>query len=155
LFFATALLLLGIVDVLPANVGEVSLYCGIWLSQTCMRTADNHRRRGGNPPLPPTVGGVSKCVVAFDTPPVMTYYCPALIIKGILVVGDLFDSNLLIRQDLLDKIPPTWKPNYTQGRQSFLQLPVTDWSIPSVWLRAWAKSDFLKRLAPDPQTVMR
>ena len=43
----------------------------------------------------------------------------------------------------------------SNGLNSFLKVPPTDWSRPSVWLAAWGRSDSLARLAANPHTESR
>ena len=85
----------------------------------------------------------------------LTYYCPVLIKKSILTVQDLYGLDGRIPAHLLSKIAPTWKVVYEVGLANFMHHQPTDWSPPSVWVGAWAKTDTLKRLAPDPETVTR
>ena len=56
----------------------------------------------------------------------LTYYCPALIQKGILMVKDLYDDDGRIKPSLLSKIAPTWKQIYETGLGNFLRLQPTD-----------------------------
>ena len=85
----------------------------------------------------------------------LTYYCPALIKKNILTVQDLYYVCGRIPAHLSSKIAPTRKVIYEVGLSNFMQCQPTDWSPPSVWAGAWAKTDTLKRLAPDPETATR
>ena len=85
----------------------------------------------------------------------LTYYSPKLISMSILTIADLFDEHMLPRADLLKHIGPTWQALYRQAPRNMLTVPVTDWSLPSVWTAAWAKSLTLKRLAANPHTETR
>ena len=85
----------------------------------------------------------------------LTYYCPALIKKNIVSVPDLYVACGRIPTHLSSKIAPTWRVVYEVGLSNFMQCQPTDWSPPSVWAGALAKTDTLKRLAPDPETVTR
>ena len=76
----------------------------------------------------------------------LTYYCPALIRKGVMCISDLFDTNFCPHQDLLPKIGITWREVYTSSIKQFCQLMPTDWSIPSVWVGSWGKSASLKKI---------
>ena len=76
----------------------------------------------------------------------LTYYCPALIRKGVMCIAYLFDMNVSPRQDLLPKIGITWQDVYSSTMRRFNQLLPTDWSIPSVWVGSWGKSASLKKL---------
>ena len=83
----------------------------------------------------------------------LTYYCPALIRKGVMCIADLFDANFFPRQDLLPKIGITWRGVYASS--IIRQLMPTDWSIPSVWVGSWGKSASLKKLSPMPHVPRR
>ena len=85
----------------------------------------------------------------------LTYYCPALIKKNILTTQDLYDVRGRIPAHLFSEIAPTWKLIYAIGLSNFMQCQPTDWSPPSAWAGAWAKTDIPKRLAQDPETVTR
>ena len=85
----------------------------------------------------------------------LTYYCPALIRKGVLCISDLFDSDFRPPQALLPKIGITWREVYTTSIQRFRQLLPTVWSIPSVWVGCWGKSASLKKLSPMPYAPQR
>ena len=79
----------------------------------------------------------------------------ALIKKNILTVQDFYGACGRIPTHLSSKIAPTWRVVYEVGLSNFMQCQPTDLSPPSVWAGAWAKTDTLKRLAPDPETVTR
>ena len=85
----------------------------------------------------------------------LTYYCLRLIRKGVLQVKDLFNSAHGIQADLLCLIGPTWRAVYASAVTALSTIPATDWSIPAVWVEAWAKSATLKRLAANLQTETR
>ena len=85
----------------------------------------------------------------------LTYYCPALIRKGVMCISDLFDANSCPHQDLLPKIGITWREVYTLSIKQFCQLMPTDWSIPSVWVGSWGKSASLKKLSRMPFVPQR
>ena len=67
----------------------------------------------------------------------------------------VFGHDGRIPAHMLSKIAPTWKVVYEVGLANFMHHQPTDWSPPSVWAGAWAKTDTLKRLTPDPETVTR
>ena len=82
-----------------------------------------------------------------------TYYSPKLISMNILIVADLFDEHP--HAHLLKYIGPTWQDLYRNAPRNMLIVQVTDWSLPSVWTAAWAKSLTLKRLAANLHTETR
>ena len=82
----------------------------------------------------------------------LTYYCPSLMKRGVLTVGDLFDCTGAPTPRLLGSIGDTWQAVYCQGLQWVQGMLPSDWSIPSVWLGSWGKSDMLKLLAREPYT---
>ena len=85
----------------------------------------------------------------------LTYNCPARIAKGIVKIKHLSDLNHRPLPNLRALIGPTWRGIYTKEVDNFLTVPITDWSIPSVWSEAWTKASTLRRLAPDPHTTSR
>ena len=62
---------------------------------------------------------------------------------------------LKAREDLVSKVGPMWRQVYSNILNSFLKVPPTDLSGPSVWMAAWGKSDSLARLAANPHTESR
>ena len=56
----------------------------------------------------------------------LTYYCQALIRKGVLCISDLFDQQFTPHRDLLPKVGITWHSIYASAVQRFQQLPFTD-----------------------------
>ena len=85
----------------------------------------------------------------------LTYYCRAWIKKNILTSQDFYGVCGRSPAHLSSKVAPTWRVIYEVGLSDFMQCQPTDWSPPSVRAGAWAKTDTLKRLAPDPETVTR
>ena len=85
----------------------------------------------------------------------LTYYCFALIRKGVMCISDLFDANFCACQDPLLKIGITWREVYTSSIKQFRQLMPTDCSMPSVWVGSWGKFASLKKLSPMPYVPRR
>ena len=76
-------------------------------------------------------------------------------VEKILRVSDLYDLHGRMKPSLTPFLGSTWKPVYEQALTTFNLVPATDWSIPSVWMEVWAKSDTLKRLVSHPQAETR
>jgi hypothetical protein len=56
----------------------------------------------------------------------LTYYCPALIRKGVMCISDLFDMSFCPRQELLPKIGITRREVYASSIKQFNQLMPID-----------------------------
>ena len=73
-----------------------------------------------------------------------------------LKVEDWYNNRCEPITDLLSLIGPTWRDNGTQRLGVFKAVQVTDWSVPSIWIEAWAKSTTLKRLATNqPESLQK
>ena len=58
----------------------------------------------------------------FDNEKDLTCLCPALIKRGILLVGDLFSQSDLPSSELLTSVGPTWRQICSEGSGDFLSL---------------------------------
>ena len=70
----------------------------------------------------------------------LTYYCPRLIKRGVLLVSDLFDAQGQPNPQLLSMLGPTWRVVYPVSIAKFLHLPSSEWSLNSVWFGSGGKS---------------
>ena len=92
---------------------------------------------------------------AFKNDKHLTYYSTKLVSMKVLTVADLYDSSLNPHADLMCHLGPTWQMLYQRAPRNLLKVPITDWSLQSVWTASWAKSLTLKRLAANPYTKTR